>query len=101
MDALYMVFIEASRAVITAYAVYAIIVGFSGMFFKAPTTWLERIEAIGGFAWVAGQALWRSHPTSGGYDIDLFLRSLGVALMLLPRVMLIAHRAFAYDKLDA
>ena len=93
-DVLMLGLIEAARAIITTYAVYAIIVGSAGPLFKIPVTWLELIEAAGGAFWVVGVAWWRTTPDSAGYDMDLLLRSTGVALMLLPRVILIARRAF-------
>jgi len=95
IDAVLLASIEAARAIVTSYAVYAIIIGSAGIFCKIKTTWLERVEAIGGVLWVVGVSLWRTVPESSGYDIDLMLRSSGVALILLPRVILIAKRAFA------
>lgn len=86
--------VESARAIITTYAVYAVVIGVAGVAFKIPVTWLELIEAAGGILWVVGVSWWRATPDSAGYDVDLFLRSTGVALMLLPRVMLIAKRAF-------
>ncbi len=89
---------ELATSVITAYGVYAIILAALGRFFGRNPCRQEEIEALGGLFWLVGVFGWRSsmgYPDV--YDIDLLLRYLGVALLILPRLILAAKRALEHD----
>jgi hypothetical protein len=85
---------ELATSVITAYGVYSIILAALGRFFGRKSRWQEEIEAVGGAFWLIGVFSWR---TSVGfpdtYDLDLLLRYIGVALLILPRLIVAAKKA--------
>ncbi len=88
---------EVATSVITAYGVYAIILAALGRFFGRNPRWQEEIEAVGGFLWLIGVFEWRrSFGLPDIYDVDLFLRYTGVALLVLPRLVLAAQRAMKH-----
>ncbi len=94
-DAFLLTSVELSRAIITAYSVYAIVLILGGFLARLPTRWEERVEALGGSFYLAGVILWRHY--AGGdagdvYDLDLFLRASGVALLVLPRLVRVVLR---------
>ncbi len=82
---------EVSRSVITAAAVYFIIIGLAGLM-GLRRSWHESVEAVGGFLWVLGLTLWRAQEPADNYTASLALRSWGVALMLLPWLVRAALR---------
>ncbi len=88
---------EVATSVITAYGVYAIILAILGRFFGRKPRRQEEVEALGGFLWFIGIFEWRqSFGLPDIYDIDLFLRYAGVALLVLPRLVLAAQRALKH-----
>jgi hypothetical protein len=85
---------ELATSVITAYAVYTITLASLGRFFGRGVSWQEEVGAIGGFLWLIGVFEWRSSLGSPDtYDIDLLLRYLGVALIVLPKLISAAQKA--------
>ena len=83
--------VEVARSVITAVAVYSIVVGLAGaMGFRR--TWHESVEAVGGLLWVLGLILWRVKAPEDVYSISLICRAWGVALLVLPRLVHVALR---------
>ncbi|UZX16573.1 hypothetical protein KQ693_05955 [Thermus sp. PS18] len=93
-DALFLVGVEIARAVITAYSVYALVVVLGGVLARLPTRWEERVEALGGALYLAGVMLWRSYAGGDTYDLDLFLRATGTALLILPRLVRVVLREY-------
>jgi energy-converting hydrogenase Eha subunit G len=88
---------ELATSVITAYGVYAIILAALGRFFGRTPRWQEEIEAIGGVLWLVGVFGWRSSMgLPDTYDLDLLLRYTGVALLVLPRLILAAQKALEH-----
>ena len=86
---------EISRAVITAYGVMEVVY-FIGKQLEGKRVQLHNlIGAIGGALWIAGLGVWKHTGGPDGYTLSLLLRSWGVALMLLPLLLLKAeeHRA--------
>ena len=91
------ILVEAARSVITAVAVYSIIVGLAGaMGFRR--TWHESVEAVGGLLWVLGLVLWRVQVPEDVYTISLVIRSWGVALLVLPRLVHVALRGVGRER---
>ncbi len=89
---------ELAAAVITAYGVYAIILAALGRLFGRKPCRQEEVEALGGFLWFVGVFEWRqSFGLPDIYDIDLFLRYAGGALIVLPRLVLAARRALKHE----
>jgi predicted cobalt transporter CbtA len=89
---------ELATSVITAYGVYAIVLAALGRFFGRKPRWQEQIEAVGGAFWLIGVFDWRSSMgLPDTYDADLLLRYLGVALLVLPRLIIAAQRALEHD----
>ncbi len=89
---------ELATSVITAYGVYAIILATLGRFFGRKPRWQEEVEAVGGLFWLIGVFEWRqSFGLPDIYDIDLFLRYAGGALIVLPRLVLAAQRALKHE----
>jgi energy-converting hydrogenase Eha subunit G len=89
---------ELATSVITAYGVYAIILAALGRFFGRTPRWQEEIEAIGGMFWLVGVFGWRSSMgLPDTYDLDLLLRYTGVALLILPRLILAAQKALEHE----
>jgi amino acid transporter len=89
---------ELATSVITAYGVYSIVLAALGRFFGRKPRWQEEIEAIGGAFWLVGVFSWRStigFPDT--YDVDLLLRYIGVALLVLPRLILAAQKALNHE----
>jgi hypothetical protein len=85
---------ELATSVITAYAVYSIILAALGRFFGRKSLWQETIEAAGGVFWLIGIFGWRSSfGLPDVYDTDLLLRYIGVALLILPRLIIAAKKA--------
>lgn len=70
------------RSVIIAYAVHQAIIALAGM----ADDMLELFSGLGGLMYLVGVHLWTIQSYQGRYDLDLLLRVLGIALMLLPRV---------------
>ena len=96
-EAIVAILVEAARSVITAAAVYSIIVGLAGaMGFRR--TWHESIEAVGGLLWVLGLVLWRVQVPEDVYTISLVIRSWGVALLVLPRLVHVALRGVRCER---
>lgn len=85
--------IDFSLSLITAYAVYAVIVGGFGRFFDIRTTWMEHVEAIGGALFLAGSLLWDREQVG----VALALMLTGVSSFAIPRLVLIAQRGRKYD----
>lgn len=94
VDTLLLLGVELSRAVITAYSVYAIVLALGGFLARLPTRWEERVEALGGGLYLAGVILWRHYAGGDAYDLDLFLRAFGTALLVLPRLARVALREY-------
>jgi hypothetical protein len=89
---------ELATSVITAYGVYAIILAALGRFFGRKPRWQEEIEAIGGAFWLVGSFHWRlTFGLPDTYDIDLLLRYTGVALLILPRLIVAAQKTLEHD----
>ena len=89
---------EVATSVITAYAVYSIILAALGRFFGRKPRWQEEIEAIGGALWLVGVFSWRSSVgLPDTYDLDLLLRYTGVALLVLPRLITAAKKALNHE----
>jgi amino acid transporter len=89
---------ELATSVITAYGVYSIILAALGRFFGRKPRWQDEIEAIGGLYWLVGVFMWRSSigfPDT--YDIDLLLRYTGIALLVLPKLILAAQKALDHE----
>jgi len=86
--------VELSRAIITAYSVYAIVLILGGFLARLPTRWEERVEALGGSFYLAGVILWRHYAGGDAYDLDLFLRALGIALLVLPWLARVVLREY-------
>jgi hypothetical protein len=85
---------ELATSVITAYGVYSIILAALGRFFGRKPRWQEEIEAVGGIFWLIGVFSWRaSIGFPDTYDLDLLLRYTGVALLILPRLIIAAKKA--------
>jgi hypothetical protein len=77
-----------ATSVITAYAVYSIILAALGRFFGRKPLWQEEMGAVGGALWLIGALGWRfSLGLPDAYDTDLLLRYTGVALLALPRLI--------------
>ena len=93
-EALFLLGVELSRAVIAAYSVYAIVLALGGFLARLPTRWEERVEALGGSFYLAGIILWRYYAGGDAYDLDLFLRASGMALLVLPRLVRVALREY-------
>jgi hypothetical protein len=88
---------ELATSVITAYSVYSIVLAALGRFFGREPRWQEEIEAVGGIFWFIGVFDWRSSMgLPDVYDLDLLLRYTGVALLVLPRLILAAKKALDY-----
>lgn len=81
---------EVAIALLTAYAVYAIIVGGFGSALKLRTTWMEKLEAVGGVLVLVGAAL----LSRGDLDTATALCFFGTSTFVVPRLILIARRAF-------
>ena len=89
---------ELATSVITAYGVYSITLAALGRFFGRKPRWQEEIEAIGGAFWLIGVFGWRcSVGLPDTYDTDLLLRYLGVAFLILPRLITAAQKALEHD----
>lgn len=88
-EAIVAILVEAARSVITAAAVYSIIVGLAGAL-GVRRTWHESVEAVGGLLWVLGLVLWRVQAPEDIYTISLVIRAWGVALLVLPRLVHVA-----------
>ncbi len=89
---------ELATSVITAYGVYAIVLAILGRFFGRNPRWQEEVEAFGGLLWLIGVFEWRqSFGLPDTYDIDLLLRYTGVALLILPRLILAAKKALNHE----
>jgi hypothetical protein len=85
---------ELATSVITAYSVYSIILAALGRFFGREPLRQEEVEAVGGTFWLIGVFSWRSSlGLPDVYDLDLFLRYAGVALLVLPRLITAARKA--------
>lgn len=82
--------VEVAVALMTAYAVYAIIVGGFGSALKLRTTWMEKLEAVGGVLVLVGAAL----LSKGDLDAAAALFFFGASTFVVPRLILIARRAF-------
>lgn len=93
-EALFLLGVELSRAIITAYSVYAIVLILGGFLARLPTRWEERVEALGGSFYLAGVILWRHYAGGDAYDLDLFLRASGMALLTLPRLVRVVLREY-------
>ncbi len=93
-DAFLLISVELSRAIITAYSVYAIVLILGGFLARLPTRWEERVEALGGSFYLAGVILWRYYAGGDAYDLDLFLRASGMALLVLPRLVRVVLREY-------
>jgi len=89
---------ELATSVITAYGVYSIILAALGRFFGRKPRWQEEVEAIGGVFWLIGVFFWRSSMGLPDlYDVDLLLRYIGVALLILPRLITAAQKALRHE----
>ena len=78
------------RTVIITYAVHQAILLIAGK----TDDMLEALSGFGGIMYLIGVHLWLSSGTSSGHnDLDLLLRVVGVAFMLLPRVFRVAKHA--------
>jgi hypothetical protein len=89
---------ELANSVITAYSVYSIILAALGHSFGRKPRWQEEIEAVGGTFWLIGVFHWRSSiGFPDVYDADLLLRYVGVALLILPRLITAAQKALDHD----
>jgi len=85
---------ELATSVITAYGVYSIVLAALGRFFGRKPLWQEEIEAVGGALWLIGVFSWRSSfGLPDTYDLDLFLRYTGAALIILPKLIAAAQKA--------
>lgn len=82
--------VEVAIALLTAYAVYAIIVVGFGSALKLRTTWMEKLEAVGGVLVLVGVAL----LSKGDLDTATALVFFGASTFTVPRLILIARRAF-------
>ena len=90
--------IELATSVITAYGVYSIVLATLGRFFGRKPRWQEEIEAIGGVFWLIGVFNWRfSFGLPDIYDVDTLLRYIGVALLVLPRLIIAAQKALNHE----
>ncbi len=86
--------VELARAVITAYSVYALVLVTGGALARLSVRWEERVEALGGALYLAGVILWRRYAGADAYDLDLFLRAVGTALLILPRLVRVVMREY-------
>jgi hypothetical protein len=94
VDGLFLIGVELSRAILTAYSVYAIVVALGSSMAQLPTRWEEWVEAVGGVLYLAGIVIWRHWVSQDTYDLDLFLRAAGSALLVFPRLVRVVMREF-------
>lgn len=87
--------IELARSILIAYSVYAITVALGSRIAGLPTRWEEWVKALGGLIYLVGIVAWRRYPGGDTYDIDLFLRAVGSALLMFPRLVRIVLREFS------
>lgn len=93
---MWLIGIETARAIIVAYAVYIITLTVVLALERHPVRWLLLMGSLGGACYLAGLVVWRQNAGGDSYDMDLFLRTGGVALMLLPRIMGAVRRVLNY-----
>lgn len=86
---------ELARAIIVAYAVYLITLTITLATERRPVSGWQVMAAIGGAVYLAGLVLWRYAPGGDTYDLDLFLRTSGIAIMVLPRMVMALRRVMA------
>lgn len=87
--------VEIARAIIVAYAVYLITLSVTLIIERYPVSGWQIVAAIGGAVYLAGLILWRYAPGADIYDLDLFLQTAGIALMVLPRIVIVLRRVMA------
>ena len=79
---------------ITTYATHQAIIALSGK----SRDWMEAIAGLGGAMYLLGAYLAGSRVLNDNYQIAYALQSLGVGMMLAPRIVMITYSSLANQR---
>lgn len=90
MEMLSMLGVELAYAIISTYATVAVVHLVLATLTHRPTSHIRILEGVGGAMYLVGIILWRDSDYAGGYSQFLLLKSVGLAIMILPKVVPLA-----------